>query len=172
MPNVSRFHPEFSLDVAAATEYYDEISTGLAGRLRDSVKQTLTSIRRRPEQTLPANAGDQRSARDESALPEASLPPLRCIALFVDFACQIGRPDACARGAPGRGANLGGMNGRISSAPCRASQVMPVARAHYPSSRFVRSGNSLLQGRLTCVRPLASATRRLGTTASDGYGGD
>lgn len=49
MPNVSRFHPEFSLDLAVGTVHYDRISIALGDRFRDSVKQTLTVIRQRPE---------------------------------------------------------------------------------------------------------------------------
>ena len=49
MPNVSRFHPEFSLDLAASTRYYDKISVRLGNRFRDSVKRTLAWIRQRPE---------------------------------------------------------------------------------------------------------------------------
>ena len=49
MPNDNRFHPRFALDLAAGTAYYDNISDQLGDRFRGSVKQTLATIRQRPE---------------------------------------------------------------------------------------------------------------------------
>ncbi len=49
MSNASRFHRGFPLDLAAATEYYDNISYRLGDRFRDSVEQMLKTICERPE---------------------------------------------------------------------------------------------------------------------------
>jgi hypothetical protein len=49
MPNASRFHQDFPVDLAAATTYYDEISVRLGDRFRDSIRRMLGVIRERPE---------------------------------------------------------------------------------------------------------------------------
>ncbi len=48
MRNASRFHRDFPVDLAAATEYYDNISHRLGDRFRDAVEQVLKTICERP----------------------------------------------------------------------------------------------------------------------------
>jgi hypothetical protein len=45
----NKFHRDFPLDLAAATDYYDQISDRLGSRFRERVRQSLLTIGNHPE---------------------------------------------------------------------------------------------------------------------------